>query len=180
MKNLIRMPDSHGRAGSVLPFRFPRPPLHSPPSTWVSSAAARLCCKQHTCWFHSPSGTALSLVQALSRNAGLFTTWAHSHSNPTAASISHALVGVEGGTATSTNISGKNNLRCWCFVYVILQVYWMYSPRTPSFFKHLNLLIFPCNCSDRATFNQIRMELKLHNYQSRAARNETNKPSDTF
>lgn len=39
--------------------------LHSPPFSLLTSATqtTRLCCKQHTCWLHSPSGPAPSLAQ---------------------------------------------------------------------------------------------------------------------
>lgn len=59
-RKIVRMPDSHSRAVSILLF-------HSTPlsSSLLTSATqtTRLCCKQHTCWLHSPSGPAPSLAQ---------------------------------------------------------------------------------------------------------------------
>lgn len=60
-RKITRMPDNHSRAtafSSCTPlFSFPpwwrQPPR---PHDW-------LCCKQHTCWLHSPSGPAPCLAQ---------------------------------------------------------------------------------------------------------------------
>lgn len=59
-RNIVRMPDSHSRAGAFSSFT-PAPLL----SSLLTSATqtTRLCCKQHTCWLHSPSGPAPSLAQ---------------------------------------------------------------------------------------------------------------------
>lgn len=63
--------------GSILLFHStPLLPAcwRQPPKT------TRLCCKQHTCWLHSPSGPAPSLARPKAEQAGLFTTWTQSRS----------------------------------------------------------------------------------------------------
>lgn len=84
LRNILRMPDSHSRAGAS--SYFPPLPSFQPadvshPDRTILLQTAHLLASQ-SIWPSSISGSAPP-----NRNAGLFTTWAHSH-KPTVIAVS--------------------------------------------------------------------------------------------
>lgn len=83
-RQIVRMPDSHSRAGSILlfhstpllPARWRQPPRPHDSAANSTPAGFTVHLAQLHLWLSSPS-----------RNAGLFTTWAHSH-DPTVIAVS--------------------------------------------------------------------------------------------